>query len=76
MKDEAARVLLALGLEWESEMADYRERLSPSLSTPSAPQVEQAIHDRAIGAWRHQAKALAPYESQISPWLERWNYRP
>ncbi|WP_323760853.1 tetratricopeptide repeat-containing sulfotransferase family protein [Maricaulis sp.] len=76
MKDEIARVLLALDLEWESEMADYRERLSPSLSTPSAAQVEQAIHDRAVGAWRHHASALAPYESQISPWLQRWNYRP
>jgi|GEM_PF-3034169 len=75
MKDEVARILLALGLEWESEMADYRERLSPSLSTPSAPQVEKAIHDRAVGAWRHHGKALAPYDSQIAPWLERWNYR-
>ncbi|MFT6541619.1 MAG: tetratricopeptide (TPR) repeat protein [Maricaulis maris] len=74
MKDEIARVLLALGLEWESEMADYRERLSPSLSTPSAPQVEQAIHDKAIGAWRHQAAALAPYADQLAPWVTRWRY--
>lgn len=76
MKDEIARILLALGLEWESEMADYRERLSPSLSTPSAPQLEAAIHDRSIGLWRHHADALEPFSTQLEPWLKQWRYRP
>lgn len=74
MKDEIARVLLALGLEWESEMADYRERLSPSLSTPSASQVEEAIHDRSIGLWRHHAEALEPYRAQLDRWINHWGY--
>jgi tetratricopeptide (TPR) repeat protein len=74
MKEEVARVLAALGLEWESEMSDYRERLSPTLSTPSAAQVEHAIHDRAVGLWRHHAEALEPYTAQLAPWIERWGY--
>ena len=74
MKEEVARILAALGLEWESEMSDYRERLSPTLSTPSAAQVELAIHDRAVGLWRHHAEALEPYAAQLAPWIERWGY--
>ena len=66
--------LESIGLSWQDRMAQYRDHLPETISTPSGPQVTQPIHDRSVGLWRKYEDAMTPVLPVLAPWVERWGY--
>lgn len=73
---EARRVLDFLGLDWDPGVLAYREQAQKrDINTPSAPQVDQPLHGKAIGRWRNFAPAFEGEPDRLlSRWVARWGY--
>ena len=59
---QVRKALATLGLTWDDQILNYRERLSDTkqVSSPSYEAVSQPIYTRAVGRWRHYIKLLEP----------------
>lgn len=56
---ESRKLLAAIGLDWNPDCLKFHANASP-VTTASAVQVREPIHDRSVGLWRR-------YEPQLQP---------
>jgi tetratricopeptide (TPR) repeat protein len=76
MEREARKAVAFLGLEWEEQMLQYRERLKDkAVGSPTYEAVTQPLYTRAIGRWKNYQKFLEPYLEILQPHVEAFGYR-
>ena len=72
---ELAKIAAFLGMEVVVGMADIAgTSASRTVRTPSAVQVREGLNRRGLARWRAYAEMLAPVQSVLAPWVERWGY--
>ncbi|HAB16450.1 MAG TPA: sulfotransferase [Verrucomicrobiota bacterium] len=75
LEREARRALEFLGLPWEAEVLNYRERLEKrAVGSPSYEAVSQPLYTRAIGRWRHYQEFLEPWLPILQPSVDAFGY--
>jgi tetratricopeptide (TPR) repeat protein len=75
LEKEARRALEFLGLPWEPEVLNYRERLSQkTVGSPTYEAVSQPLYTRAIGRWKHYQKFLEPCLPILQPSIDAFGY--
>jgi tetratricopeptide (TPR) repeat protein len=53
-----------LDLEWDPACLEFHQR-SEAVTTASASQVREAIHDRSVGKWKHFESVLGDFQSHF-----------
>ncbi len=77
MQNTVEGVLSFLGLEWEEEIADYRDKARERwITTPSAEQVIEPLYQTSMGKWRNYQRQIAPVLPTLEPWVEKFGYEP
>jgi hypothetical protein len=72
---ELAVIAAFLGVEVTLGMLDVGDTASRRVvRTPSAPQVRAGLNSSGVGRWRPYAAQLAPVESILAPWTQRFGY--
>jgi hypothetical protein len=72
---EARRALDFLGLAWEPEVTQYRQRLKQkAVASPTYEAVSQPLYTRAIGRWKHYEKFLEPCLRCLQPAIQAAGY--
>ena len=72
---EGRRVAEFLGLEWHPAQARFHESARRKvLYAPTYHDVTQPVHSRAVGRWERYASALAPWQSELAPYLRAFGY--
>ena len=75
LEKEARRALEFLGLPWEDQVLNYRERLKQkAVGSPTYEAVSQPLYTRAIGRWKHYQEFLEPYQSHLEPSVRAFGY--
>jgi hypothetical protein len=75
LEKETRRALDFLGLPWEGEVLNYRERLATkAVGSPTYEAVSQPLYTRAIGRWRNYQKLLEPCLPTLEPFVEAFGY--
>jgi len=61
LEGEARRALDFLGLPWEPQVLNYRERLKQkAVASPTYEAVSKPLYTSSIGRWKHYEKYFAP----------------
>jgi tetratricopeptide (TPR) repeat protein len=73
---QARRALDALGLAWDNQVLNYRQRLlgSKKVTSPTYEAVAQPIYTRAIGRWKNYERLLEPALPTLEPFLREFGY--
>lgn len=72
---ESRRAVDFLGLPWEEQVLNYRDRLKDKpVSSPTYEAVSQPIHTRAIGRWRNYEEFLAPVQQTLKTAVNLFGY--
>jgi hypothetical protein len=75
LEKEARRAVDFLGLPWEPQVLNYRERLEKKVvGSPTYEAVRQPLYTRAIGRWKNYQKFLEPYLSILEPSAKAFGY--
>jgi Tfp pilus assembly protein PilF len=75
-KAESRRILAFLDVEWEDNIAHYREQaLKKRINTPSASQVVRPIYTSSIGKWREYQTQIEEILPVIERWVSHWGYQ-
>lgn len=75
LEKETRQALEFLGLPWEPQVLNYRDRLDrKAVGSPTYEAVRQPLYTRAIGRWRNYQKFLEPYLSILQPSVEAFGY--
>lgn len=75
LEREARRAVEFLGLEWEENVVNYRERLKDKpVGSPTYEAVSQPLYTRAIGRWRNYEEFLQPWLPVLKPSVEAFGY--
>jgi len=75
LEHQARRTLEFLGLPWDPNVLQYRERLkSKSVSSPTYEAVSKPLYTSAIGRWKHYEKYLEPCFSILEPFVKAFGY--
>jgi len=71
----ARRVFAFLGLAWEPQVLQYRERLrEKAVTSPTYEAVSRPLYTRAIGRWKHYQKYLEPHLAALQPAIDALGY--
>jgi hypothetical protein len=73
---QARRALDMLGLPWQDQVLEYRQRLhgKKHVTSPTYEAVAQPIYTRAIGRWKNYEQLLAPTFETLAPFIRRFGY--
>ena len=65
-----------MGLPWNDEVLQYRDRLSAGkrVTSPTYEAVAQPIYTRAIGRWKNYEQLLEPAFAPLEPYLREFEY--
>jgi tetratricopeptide (TPR) repeat protein len=75
LEKEARRALNFLGLPWEPQVLNYRDRLDKkAVGSPTYEAVRQPLYTRAIGRWKNYQKFLEPYLPILEPSVKAFGY--
>jgi hypothetical protein len=75
LEKEARRALEFLGLPWEDQVLNYRERLEQkAVGSPTYEAVSQPLYTRAIGRWKNYRQYLEPYLPILEPSIDAFGY--
>jgi tetratricopeptide (TPR) repeat protein len=75
LEREARRALEFLGLPWEEQVLNYRDRLKTKVvGSPTYEAVSQPLYTRAIGRWKNYQEFLEPYLPILQPAVEAGGY--
>jgi tetratricopeptide (TPR) repeat protein len=75
LEQETRRALDFLGLPWERQVLNYRERLaSKAVGSPTYEAVSQPLYTRAIGRWKNYQKFLEPCFPTLQPFIDAFGY--
>ncbi len=62
---EAKALIAFAGLDWEPGCLEFHKR-EDGVQTPSRWQVQQPVHTRSIGRWKHYSEYLAPLTNALN----------
>ncbi len=73
---QTRQALATLNLAWDSQVLDYRQRISASkrVNSPSYEAVAQPIYTRAVGRWKNYEKYLEPALATVEPFIREFGY--
>jgi hypothetical protein len=75
LEKEARRALEFLGLSWDPQVLNYRERLEKkAVGSPTYQAVRQPLYTRAIGRWKNYRKFLEPFLPLLEPSVKAFGY--
>jgi tetratricopeptide (TPR) repeat protein len=76
LRRQACRTLEMLGLPWQDEVLNYRERLhgKKHVTSPTYEAVAQPIYTRAVGRWKNYEQLLAPAFDTLAPFIPEFGY--
>jgi tetratricopeptide (TPR) repeat protein len=76
LESQAQAALDTLGLNWDPQVLNYRQRLTENkrVTSPSYEAVVQPIYTRAIGRWKHYERILAPALRTLEPFIREFGY--
>lgn len=75
LEREARRALEFLGLPWDPQVLQYRERLKEkSVSSPTYESVSKPLYTTAINRWKNYQKYLEPSLDILAPYVEAFGY--
>ncbi len=75
LEREARRALEFLGLPWEPQVLDYRERLKDkAVSSPTYEAVSKPLYTTSIGRWKHYARHFEPFLPVLEPSVKAFGY--
>jgi tetratricopeptide (TPR) repeat protein len=75
MERETRRALEFLGLPWDAQVLNYRERLKEKpVSSPTYEAVSQPLYTSSIGRWRNYQKYFEPLLPRLQPFIEAFRY--
>jgi hypothetical protein len=75
LESEARRALEFLGLSWESQVLNYRDRLKQkAVASPTYEAVSQPLYTHAIGRWRHYEKYFELVGDVVRPMVDAFGY--
>jgi hypothetical protein len=75
LEKEARRALEFLGLPWDPNVLNYRERLkAKAVSSPTYEAVSKPLYTSAIGRWKNYQKYLEPCLPILQPFIEAFGY--
>jgi len=75
LEREARRALEFLGLPWDPQVLQYRERMkTKAVSSPTYEAVSQPLYTSAIGRWKKYRKYLEPCLEILQPCLDAFGY--
>jgi hypothetical protein len=75
---QARRALDTLGLSWDNQVLNYRQRLvdAKQITSPTYEAVAEPIYTRAIGRWKNYERLLEPALSTLEPIIREFGYDP
>jgi len=72
---QARRAITFLGLPWEEEGLNYRQRTAEKVvHTPSYLAVKEPLYTRAVGRWQRYAQWMEPHLALLRPMAEAFGY--
>lgn len=72
---QARRCLIALGLDWNPSVLDYRARLEHKpVTSPTYEAVTKPIYKTAIGRWQNYERYLQPVLGILEPLVRAFGY--
>jgi hypothetical protein len=76
LEAQARRALDTLGLAWDNQVLNYRQRLlgAKYITSPTYEAVAQPIYTRAIGRWKNYARLLEPALATLEPFIREFDY--
>lgn len=76
LSGETTALLEFLDLDWEPQMANYRETALKRgrIDTPSYSQVVQPVYSDAKFRWLNYQKHLEKYSEAVQPWIKEFGY--
>ncbi len=75
LEREARRALEFLGLEWEPDVLNYRERMKgKAVASPTYEAVSKPLYTSSIGRWRHYEKYFAPLQATLQESISAFGY--
>jgi tetratricopeptide (TPR) repeat protein len=75
LEGEGRRLTNFLGLPWhESQAAYYETARRKFVHAPTYNEVTLPVYNTAVGRWKHYAKALAPLQAGLEPYLQAFGY--
>ncbi len=75
LEKQARRTLEFLGLPWEPQVLNYRERpRRRAVGSPTYDAVSQPLYTRAIGRWKNYQKFLEPCVPILQPSIDAFGY--
>ena len=76
LEGQARKSLELLGLAWDPQVLNYRERLGEQkqVLSPTYEAVAEPIYTRAIGRWKNYEKLLEPVFETLAPFVEEFGY--
>jgi tetratricopeptide (TPR) repeat protein len=75
LEHEARRALDFLGLPWDAQVLQYRERLKEkAVSSPTYEAVSKPLYTSAIGRWKHYQKYLEPALEALQRSINAFGY--
>jgi len=76
LESQARRALSTLGLAWEDQVLDYRERFlaTKQVTSPTYEAVAEPIYTRAIGRWKNYERLLEPAMQTLEPFIREFGY--
>jgi tetratricopeptide (TPR) repeat protein len=75
LEQETRRALDFLGLPWDPQVLNYRERMKGKpVNSPTYEAVQQPLYRSAIGRWKHYRKYIEPWMELLAPCLKVFDY--
>ena len=73
---QARKALATLGLPWNDQVLNYRQRLTGTkqVTSPTYEAVAQPIYTRAIGRWKNYEKYMEPALTTLEPFVREFGY--
>jgi tetratricopeptide (TPR) repeat protein len=75
MEREARRALEFLGLPWDPQVLQYRDRLKEkAVNSPTYEAVSRPLYSSAIGRWKNYEKFFGPALEILEPCIQAFGY--
>ncbi len=76
LESQARKSLDMLGLAWDSQVLNYRDRLAKEkrVVSPTYEAVAEPIYTRAVGRWKNYEKLLEPVFETLAPFVKEFGY--
>lgn len=75
LRRETRRMVAALGLSWNDQLMEYRQRLQTKpINSPTYDAVIRPVYSTSVGRWKNYAKHLEPVMAKLEPFVREFGY--